>query len=191
MTVYKSKNGIIMSLKVLIFLIGIFVSGSLNTLAREYHVSINGSDDGDGSLGHPFKTISAANRVARAGDTITVHAGTYREWVDPLFGGTSHLNRIVYRAAEGEEVVIKGSEVIKGWEKVKQGVWKITLDNAMFGDYNPYREIIVADWFRDFGRDHHTGEVYLNGKSFYEVDSLEKVLNPQPLKGAQDQGGSL
>ena len=180
-----------MSLKVLIFLIGIFVSGSLNTLAREYHVSINGSDDGDGSLGHPFKTISAANRVARAGDTITVHAGTYREWVDPLFGGTSHLNRIVYRAAEGEEVVIKGSEVIKGWEKVKQGVWKITLDNAMFGDYNPYREIIVADWFRDFGRDHHTGEVYLNGKSFYEVDSLEKVLNPQPLKGAQDQGGSL
>jgi len=180
-----------MNVKVFIFLLGIFALGSLNALAGEYHVSIIGSDDADGSVEHPFRTISAASRLARAGDTITVHAGTYREWVDPSFGGTSHLNRIMYRAAEGEEVVLKGSEVVKGWEKVKKGVWKVTLDNAMFGDYNPYREIIVADWFRNFGRDHHTGEVYLNGKSFYEIDSLEKVLNPVPLKGAQDQEGSL
>ncbi len=191
MTVYNNKNGLMMNLKVYFFLIGIFALGSFNALAREYHVSISGSDDADGSVEHPFKTISAASKVARAGDTITVHAGTYREWVNPLFGGTSHLNRIVYRAADGEEVVIKGSEVVKGWENVKKGVWKVTLDNALFGDYNPYREIIVADWFRNFGRDHHTGEVYLNGKSFYEIDSLEKVLNPVPLKGAQDQEGYL
>jgi len=180
-----------MNLKTWFFFLGIVALGGLNTLAREYHVSINGSDDGDGSLKHPFKTISAASRLARAGDTITVHAGTYREWVDPLFGGTSNLNRIVYRAAEGEEVVIKGSEVIKGWEKVNKGVWKVTLDNSMFANYNPYREIIAADWFLDLGRDHHTGEVYLNGKSFYEIDSLENVFDPKPLKGALDQEGSL
>jgi len=158
--------------------------------AKEYHVSINGSDDNIGTIKNPFKTISQANSLARAGDTITVHAGTYREWVDPLFGGNSALNRILYRAAENEEVQIKGSEVVKGWEKVKDGVWKVTLDNTLFGDYNPYKEIIVADWFRDLGRDHHTGEVYLNGKSFYEIDSLEKVIDPHPLKGASDQEGS-
>ena len=159
--------------------------------AGEYHVSVNGNDDADGSMGHPFKTISAASRKARAGDIITVHAGTYREWVDPLYGGTSNLNRIVYRSADGEEVVIKGSEVVKGWEKVKKGVWKVTLNNTLFGDYNPYRELVCGDWFLNFGRNHHTGEVYLNGKSFYEIDSLEKVINPLPLKGAQDQEGSL
>ena len=180
-----------MNSKISFFLFGIIAMLSFNTLAGEYHVSINGSDDNNGTAESPFRTISQASKVARAGDTITVHAGTYREWVNPLFGGTSHLNRIVYREADGEEVIIKGSEVIKGWEKVRKGVWKVTLDNAMFGDYNPYREIIAADWFRDFGRDHHTGEVYLNGKSFYEIDSLEKVLDPVPLKGAQDQEGSL
>jgi len=58
--------------------------GDSNTLAGEYHVSINGSNDADGSVAHPFLTISEAVRMARAGDTITVHAGTYREWVDPL-----------------------------------------------------------------------------------------------------------
>ncbi|KAA9036153.1 DUF1565 domain-containing protein [Ginsengibacter hankyongi] len=164
---------------------------SLNVAAREYHVSKNGSDDADGSMGHPFKTIMAASRVARAGDTITVHEGTYREWVDPKYGGINDLNRILYRAADGVKVIITGSEVIKGWKKAGEGVWKVILNNAMFGDYNPYREIIGGDWFLDLGRVHHTGEVYLNGKSFYEIDSLEKIFNPQPLKGAQDQEGSV
>jgi len=173
------------------FLLGIIALASFNATAREYHVSIDGSDDADGSVRHPFKTIMAASRLARAGDTITVHTGVYREWVDPLYGGSNDQNRILYRAAEGEKVIIKGSEVIKGWQKINKGVWKVTLDNAMFGDYNPYREIIGGDWFLDYGRIHHTGEVYLNGNSFYEIDSLEKVFNPQPLKAAQDQEGSL
>ena len=163
----------------------------ISVSAREYHVSLTGNDDSVGSVGHPFRTLSAATRMARAGDTVTVHTGTYREWVDPQFGGTSDLNRILYRAAPGEEVILKGSEVIKGWEKVEKGVWKVILDNKMFRDYNPYLEQITGDWFLKYGRDHHTGEMYLNGKSFYEIDSLKKVLNPQPLKGAQDQEGSL
>ncbi len=180
-----------MKVKAFLFVFGIFILECMCVHAGEYHVSVNGNDDADGSMGDPFKTISAASRKARAGDIITVHAGTYREWVDPLYGGTSNLNRIVYRSADGEEVVIKGSEVVKGWEKVKKGVWKVTLNNTLFGDYNPYRELVCGDWFLNFGRNHHTGEVYLNGKSFYEIDSLEKVINPLPLKGAQDQEGSL
>jgi hypothetical protein len=163
----------------------------LNLFAREYHVSMHGNKDNSGASESPFKMISQASKVARAGDTITVHAGIYREWVDPLNGGTSQLNRIVYRAAEGEKVLIKGSEVIKGWEKVRKGVWKVTLDNSMFGDYNPYQELVTGDWFLDYGRNHHTGEVYLSGKSFYEIDSLDKVFDPNPLKDAQDQERSL
>jgi len=180
-----------MNKKIFLFLIGVLTLVAFKGSAREYHVSMNGSDDANGSVEHPFRTISAASKVARAGDTVTVHAGTYREWVDPSFGGTSDLSRILYRAAGGEKVLIKGSEMIKGWQKVNKGVWKVILDNAMFGDYNPYREIIGGDWFLDYGRIHHTGEVYLNGNSFYEIDSLEKVFNPQPLKAAQDQEGSL
>ena len=180
-----------MNLKIWVFLLWFFILGCIYSQAGEYHVSVNGNDDADGSAAHPFKTISAASRVARAGDTITVHAGTYHEWVDPPYGGTSNLNRIVYRAAGGEKVIIKGSEVVKGWENIKKGVWKVTLNNTLFGDYNPYRELVSGDWFLNFGRNHHTGEVYLNGKSFYEIDSLEKVINPLPLKGALDQEGSL
>ena len=77
--------------------------------AKEFHVSVSGNDTAKGSASKPFKTISAAARVAQPGDVITVHQGTYRERVNPPRGGTSDTKRIVYQAAPGEKVEIKGS----------------------------------------------------------------------------------
>ena len=161
------------------------------SFATEFHVAKTGSDTNDGSALQPFVTISAAARLAMPGDVVTVHAGTYREWVSPLQGGQSDIARIVYQAAPGEVVNIKGSEVVRNWEKVKDGVWKVTLPNTLFGDYNPYADVIYGDWFNNLGWDQHTGEVYLNGKSLYEVDAVAKVERPAALKNAKDQAGSL
>lgn len=164
---------------------------SFESFSKEFHVSIKGRDGNNGAPASPFKTIAAAVAVAFPGDTITVHAGTYREWVNPLRGGESDAKRIVYRAAPGEKVEIKGSEVIGGWEKIKSGVWKVTLPNAFFGTYNPYKDSIHGDWFNNKGRLHHTGEVFLNGKSLYEKETLDKVLNPVAMTGIKDDPGSL
>ena len=146
--------------------------------AREYHVSINGDDANDGSAGKSFKTISAAAKLAQSGDTVTVHAGTYRERVAPPRGGESDVNRITYRAAPGEKVVITGSEPIQGWEKVSGDTWKVTIPNSFFGDYNPYSTLIKGDWFSPEGRQHHTGSVYLNGDWRWEAAKLDDVLKP-------------
>ena len=153
-------------------LLAIF-SSSVN--AREYHVAVTGNDKNDGSASTPFKTINYAAQLAQPGDVITVHAGTYREWINPARGGESDARRIVYQAAPGEEVFIKGSEVITGWKKEKEGVWKVMIPNSFFGNYNPYQDSIYGDWFGNKGRLHHTGEVFLNGKSLYEKEKLEKV----------------
>ena len=157
--------------------------------AREFHVSVKGNDNNDGSSSTPYKTISAASQVAQPGDTITVHEGTYRERVTPPRGGESDAKRIVYQAAAGEEVVIKGSEVVRDWKPFMPGVWKATVPNSLFGKYNPYKDLIAGDWFTDRGRPHHTGEVYLNGKSLFESNLLERVLNPTPLD-IRDRDGS-
>ncbi|MGO9260680.1 MAG: right-handed parallel beta-helix repeat-containing protein [Bryobacteraceae bacterium] len=159
--------------------------------AKELHVSVKGSDSNDGSLSKPFRTISAAARVAQPGDVVTVHEGTYRERVTPPRGGESDSKRIVYQAAPGEAVVIKGSEVIRGWKPFMPGVWKATLPNSFFGSYNPYKDLIVGDWFDGKGRPHHTGEVYLNGKSLFETHLLERVLDPQPIADIGDVAGSV
>ena len=68
-----------------------------------------------GDVLHPFATISKAAAVARPGDTVIVHDGVYREQVDPAHRGISDLERITYRAADGEHPVIKGSERIDTW----------------------------------------------------------------------------
>lgn len=160
--------------------------------AKEYHVSVKGNDMNAGTAEAPLKTIGKAAQFAYPGDVITVHAGTYREWVNPPRGGESDERRIVYRAAPGEKVEIKGSERITGWVKEKgaEGVWKITLPNTFFGAYNPYIDLIYGDWFNDRGRVHHTGEVYLNEKSLYEKESLEKVLHPVADTKIKDPEGA-
>ena len=141
----------------------------------EYHVSVQGSDDNAGSASEPVRSVSAAARLAMPGDVVTVHEGTYRERVNPPRGGTSDTDRITYQAAKGETVVIKGSEAVSGWEETRKGIWKVTLPNTFFGSYNPYKDSIEGDWFDRKGRDHHTGEVYLDGAPLFEVAFLDEI----------------
>lgn len=147
--------------------------------AKTYHVAKSGKDTNCGSMEAPFLTIQRAADLAAAGDRVIVHEGVYREWVKPRNGGLSDSCRIVYEAAEGEHVVIKGSERITGWERVEGSVWKVCLPNEVFGQYNPYVQEVFGDWIVDpWERPVHVGDVYLNGKSFYEAVSWEELKNP-------------
>jgi alpha-L-arabinofuranosidase len=146
--------------------------------AAEYHVSPTGDDANTGGPTDPLRTIQHAADMAQPGDVITVHEGVYRERISPPRGGESDAKRIVYQAAEGEKVEIKGSEVVKNWEKVQNDVWKVTLPNSFFGNFNPYADLIHGDWFSPRGRQHHTGAVYLNGEWLIEATKLDEVLMP-------------
>ena len=118
--------------------------------------------------------------IAETGDRVIVHEGVYREWVKPAHTGYSNISRITYEAAEGEKVVIKG--FLKGFrtgEQTEGTVWKAVVPNTLFGDYNPYQEILGGDWFlypcaRMDRRDTVSIRgVYLNGEIIFEAKSLE------------------
>jgi len=172
-------------------LLTFFLLCAATVLAKEYHVSIMGNNQNNGSQAKPWRTINFAAQMAQPGDVITVHGGTYRERIDPAFGGESDTRRIVYQAAPGEEVEIKGSEVITGWRKDMNGTWKVTVPNSFFGNYNPYKDSINGDWFNANGRIHHTGEVFLNGKSLYEKETIQKVIQPERNEKILDPEGSI
>ncbi len=146
--------------------------------AKEFHVAMSGNDQQPGTRTVSLRTIQRAAELAQPGDIVTVHAGVYRERVNPPRGGTSDRKRIVFQAAPGEKVEIKGSEQIKGWVKVQENVWKVVLPNSFFGSFNPYRDLIHGDWFNPLGREHHTGAVYLNGDWLTEAPKMEDVLKP-------------
>lgn len=146
----------------------------------DYHVSKKGSDKNIGSMEAPFLTIQRAADCAVAGDTVIVHEGVYREWVKPQNSGAKNFP-ITYESAKNEKVIIKGSERIDNWERVENGVWKVALPDTFFNGFNPFVEEVGGDWL-EFPKNPsvHLGDVYLNGKSFYEAFSLEEVKNPTP-----------
>jgi hypothetical protein len=147
------------------------------------HVATDGADTGDGSAGRPYRTINHAAQLAMPGDTVLVRGGVYREWVRPRYGGLSGTRRITYQAAPGEHVVVKGSERVTGWVREQGTVWRAAVPNALFGDWNPFAQEVAGDWLVEpvppLRR--HLGDVYLNGRSFYEAGSREEVTDP-PLR---------
>ncbi|MCI8769559.1 MAG: DUF1565 domain-containing protein [Lachnospiraceae bacterium] len=148
----------------------------------DYYVAKNGDDRNAGSKESPFLTIQRAADIAEAGDRVIVREGTYREWVKPINGGISEDKRIVYEAAQNEKVIIKGSEIIKGWVEDEQNVWRAEVDSSIFGDFNPFAIPVAGDWLvAPLKHPVHLGEVYLNGASFYEAGALEEVYHPHKI----------
>lgn len=142
---------------------------------ENYHVSKNGNDKNNGTDKLPFLTIQYAADIAQPGDTITVHEGIYHEEITPPRGGTSENNRIVYQAAQDENVEIRGSEVVQGWTEETKKIWKIEIANSLFGEFNPFADEVSGDWFNPKGRKHHTGCVYQNGEWLFEAASKEEL----------------
>ena len=144
----------------------------------EYHIAIDGNNQARGTSDQPFRTISQAAKLAVAGDTIIVHKGIYREWVNPANAGTAE-HRIIYKAAGDGEVVITGAERITDWTMEDDTVWSTEVANALFSDRNPYEVKLSGDWLFDGILTVHLGDVYLDGRSLYECYSIEKVRKPE------------
>lgn len=142
----------------------------------EIYVDASAEKKGNGTKEQPFQTIQEAADVASAGDEVLVFPGVYRENVNPRNAGTPD-KRVVYRSVKPLEAVITGAEPLIGWRSEGHGVWSARISNEIFGGYNPYTTRVSGDWFIAFFIA-HTGDVYLNGKSLYEVISREAVEDP-------------
>lgn len=98
------------------------------------------ADTNPGTAAQPLRSIGAAAALAQPGDTVLVHAGVYRERVTPARGGTAG-QPIVYRAAPGEAVVVKGSEPWRDWAPYAPDapdVFVTTLTGRLHEPVNPY-----------------------------------------------------
>ncbi|MCP3681307.1 MAG: DUF1565 domain-containing protein, partial [bacterium] len=70
-----------------------------------YYVATNGNDSNPGTLSRPWRTIGKANSTLRAGDTVYIRRGTYRETIRPSRSGNSG-NEITYARYGNDEVTI-------------------------------------------------------------------------------------
>ena len=96
-----------------------------------YYVNAKAKTNGNGTKALPFKTINQAAAIAQAGDEVLVAPGIYREQVVPKSGGTGDAKeqRITYKSEKPLGAIISGSEILKGWKKLKGDVWTAKVDN--------------------------------------------------------------
>ncbi len=142
-----------------------------------YYVNANAYRNGNGTKERPFRHIQDAAECAAAGDEIIVAPGVYREYVNPRNAGEEG-KPIVYRSEVPLGAVITGAEPVKNWEKYDGDTYVARIGNGLFGAYNPYTTRIWGDWYTST-LPVHTGEVYLNGHSMYETQSIEQVVQAE------------
>ncbi len=157
----------------LLLFIVLFFNGIQST-EEELHVSTQGNDSNSGSIEAPLLTIQKAAEIVQPGQTIIIHEGTYREYINPPIGGNSPDNRVTFKSADGATVLIKGSEEIKEWLPAEGRLWKIELDTSFFEGYNPYTLQVDGD-YQNYGQWHTRGDVYVNNSPLSERKTLKEA----------------
>ena len=113
----------------------------------DFHVSPSGNDGWSGKLAQPnksatdgpFRTLSKAAEVLRAGDTCHVGAGTYRQTLRPVRSGQKG-RPITFRASAGQKPIISGADLLTDWKPDKGKIykspmaWDLADQNQVFVD---------------------------------------------------------
>lgn len=144
------------------------------------------TDSGTGTKDQPYKTINAAAKIAGPGDTVLVFSGIYRERVSPENSGIEGAP-VVYMAAEGERVYIKGSEIWEtNWECLdkSKAIYKGLIDKKLFDGPNPFS--IKAEAHKG---NRTIGQVFVEGKIYAETDNYDD-LNKTPGTWMVNKDGS-
>ncbi len=131
-------------------------------------------NEDNGTFEEPFLTISRAAQLAKAGDTVLVYAGVYRERVAPAYGGEKG-RPVVYISAPDQEVYIKGSNVWNNdWTPFanRENVYRSALPLDELQQYNPF--------FVPLARMRHSrsslGQIFCDGEKYMQVDSIAELL---------------
>jgi parallel beta-helix repeat protein len=116
-------------------------STSSPALAPTLYVAPTGSNSNDGrSINTPFRTISQAGAVARAGDVVDIRGGIYNEYAVLKNSGTSS-SRITFMAHPGERVVVDGS----GKSPNMSSPWSVSPVIQVAGNYITLKDIEVRN----------------------------------------------
>ncbi len=136
-----------MKSKILFLLVWSFFYQHMN--AKNYYVSTNGKDTNNGSYEKPFKTFKKVVAVMSAGDVCIIRGGVYNE---PLLidkKGTSG-NYLTFKAADGENVKIKATKFINGWQQHSGNIYKtsvnMTIDERFRNVYHNEKHMDLARW---------------------------------------------
>ena len=143
--------------------------------AADFHVATNGSDTNSGTQDKPFKTIAAGVAGLKAGDTLLVGPGVYRETIKVTSSGAPG-QPITIAAEKKGTVTIRGSALVTGWRRSEENS-KMFIHEGWDKYFGKWDESLVkgGDQFKaKFGDPKTTqtmafNQVFVNGTLIREV----------------------
>jgi len=129
-------------------------------------------DDGAGTAAEPFATIGRAAAAVKAGDTVVIRGGVYREAVTVEAGGNAEAP-ITFRAAPGETVIVSAADLVTKWRKVE-------ADGNVFRTDWPHRFITWNKTYAHPDDDYHLligrcEQVFVQGYPLRQVLRRDKL----------------
>lgn len=97
---------------------------------KTVYVDTDGSDSNNGSITSPYKTFAKAVSVMTAGDTCIIREGVYEQQLIVSKNGNAN-NYLTFKAAEGENVQIRATSKINGWESHSGNIYKATVNMSI------------------------------------------------------------
>ena len=126
----------------ILFFTGSFVS------AQNIYVATDGDDSNSGTEASPFKTFSKAVSVMSAGDVCIIKGGIYEEELIINKNGTSG-NYLTFKAADGEDVEIRATAKLSGWQVHSGNIYKVSVD---MGIESRFRAVYHNENYMDLAR---------------------------------------
>lgn len=78
--------------------------------SQDIYVAEDGNDKNEGTLEHPYRTFAKASSEAKAGTTVFIRRGTYKEPLIVQHSGTKS-HPVTFQAYEKEEVILDGENM--------------------------------------------------------------------------------
>ena len=129
-------------------------------------------DENAGTAEEPFKTIGRAAQAVRAGDTVIIRGGVYRESVAVEASGTAD-RPITFAAGAADRVIVTGADEITDWRREKD-------EGNVFSAPWPHRFIAWNRHFTHPDDDFHRlvgrcEQVFVHGYLLRQVLRREKL----------------
>jgi hypothetical protein len=122
----------------LLVVFGLLFSGMVFS-QKSWYVSTTGDDGNSGTINSPLKNVQTAINKTAAGDEVIIRDGIYRESI------RSSIKNVKINAYPGETPIIKGSDLITGWQ-AEGSYWKlqtklINVQQVFVDGNNPLQQI--------------------------------------------------
>ncbi|SNR31449.1 Por secretion system C-terminal sorting domain-containing protein [Lutibacter agarilyticus] len=126
-----------------------FILISSVIFAENIYVATNGNDTtGNGTIDNPYRTFNKAISLMSAGDVCIIRGGIYEEELSVNKSGTAG-NFLTFKAADGENVEIRATSKINGWQVHSGNIYKATVNMSM---ESRFRAVYHNGKFMDLAR---------------------------------------